>query len=447
MRDYRGHRDFGSSLLLGCTQQMHRLIAIMTIDTSTTVAIAHLDDVAINGSSASKSAGIVSLDYSAGPRVTCTKSREGYNLHNWKRRIAQGKNATTYFRASESSYSCLPSEQHVAGIVQAPPLSQATPYWRNSNGIWHHGIASIPALPPLGDQTKASNIAATKFTKKLESTMTAFQGGVFMGELMETLHMIRNPAKALRQRIEDYTQTLRKHRGRLMRTPSSNRLRFLSDTWLEYAFGWAPLLHDLDDARHVLDKRQNQLLQTLQPVHAVGRVQSTSFAPASQTTNSLNIFCTNRATFDTLQVYSGAVKSVADASNLIDSSAMGMSARNFFPTLWEVMPYSFMIDYFSNIGEVIQGWSNQTVSLAWGRDSKVRSTTYESTGVYFKTSLPVTWWNITIGGKTIARNKVVSRDAMLTAPVPSIQFELPGFGRKWINLSALATARNELRFR
>jgi hypothetical protein len=113
------------------------------------------------------------------------------------------------------------------------------------------------------------------------------------------------------------------------------------------------------------------------------------------------------------------------------------------------MPYSFLIDYFTNVGDVLEAWSNQTVQLAWGRQTQRRSTVVESQGVFgLKDPLLVqVFEHLVISGKTIARNSTVSRGPLTTIPVPALQYELPGFGRKWINLSALATARRSLRFR
>lgn len=375
---------------------------------------------------------------------TYSSTKTGVQMRDWKRRIAMGRNATTSFSGSESYYSSAPALLNVYGSTTNPVQNAAL---RKSATKWSHDINTIPALPASGDVTTATNIAAARFNKQVSDVLSAFQGGVFLAELRETLHMIRHPAQALRERISDYTQYLTLKRRRYMRRPPVNRLKFLSDSWLEYSFGWSPLLNDLDSARNVLDKRANQLVQELVRVGGTHKVESASFWTGDWLVGSANWRSDNRTFASTQVVYSGAVSSRASGSKLLTMSALGLSPRAFVPTLWEAMPYSFLIDYFSNVGDVLEAWSNQTADLAWGRKTVRRSQTNESGRCRYTGGLAVILDLSIDSGKTIARNKTVTREPIDQSPMPALQFELPGFGRKWINLSALATARRSLRFR
>jgi hypothetical protein len=359
-----------------------------------------------------------------------------------------GRNATTAFSGDISTWDSIPARQDIWGNTTGTP-TVGTAADRKASCQWSHGISSVPAPPPASDQTQADNIASTKFYKALEGTMTAFQGGVFLGELKEALHMIRNPAQSLRRQISNYTDYLKRNRGKMMRKPKNNRLQWLSDSWLEYAYGWAPTLNDLDSASKYLDKRANQLVQELVPIYAVGFVESTQFVQASKVVGVTNIYTINRYSYRTHRVYAGAVSSRAAGSTLMSMDSLGLSPRSFVPTLWEVMPYSFMVDYFTNVGDVLSAWSNQNVGLAWGRSTLRRSTEVESGPVYPTPSglLARLYEHFVFEGKTKARKTLVNRGPISSVPIPSLQFELPGFGTKWINLAALATARQELRFR
>lgn len=374
--------------------------------------------------------------------VTCTRSRDGRSLPDYRKRIATGRSATTPFTGTRNEYASLPCIfNYYINTVSAG----STAGRRKAAFKWSHGIVS-PALPSSADMAKAENIAATKFYKELDRVVTAFQGGIFLAELRETLHMIRNPAKALRQKVQDQFGHLSRHRGRLMRQNPGNRLKFLSDTWLEWSFGVKPLLNDLDDARQVLDRRQNQLLQELIRVSGSGTVESAGFYNGTYVSGIINVVCGNTIKYTTSHRYIGAVSSRASGSKLLTMSALGLSPRAFVPTLWEAMPYSFLIDYFSNVGDVISAWSNQSVGLAWGQSTVRRSTEVESTRVYSLANFAYTYEKALNDGKTKARNKTIGRSVIGSVPIPTLTFELPGFGNKWINMSALLTARKSLRF-
>lgn len=376
--------------------------------------------------------------------ISCPRSKTGIQLPDWKHKVAQGLNATTPFSAVASEYSTSPATENVFGTtVVGNPNG-----FRKAAAKWSHGISSIPADPPGSDMTQATNIAATKFYKALEQTMTAFQGGVFLAELRETLHMIRNPAKSLREGIRKAIDYLGSHRGRMMRRPKSARQKFLADTWLEFSFGWSPLLSDLNEAKNVLDRRQNQLLQELIPIVGVGTKESVTFGFNSFSNGIVNMLAEIRATYRSQKIYAGAVSSRAAGDTLLSMDALGMSPRSFVPVLWEAMPWSFMIDYFTNVGDVLSAWSNQTTKLAWGRETARTVSTYESTAVPKLPPLFVVQvyeYSMT-SGKTTARKRTVQRNYISYVPVPALQFELPGFGRKWLNIAALADARRSLRF-
>lgn len=52
----------------------------------------------------------------------------------------------------------------------------------------------------------------------------------------------------------------------------------------------------------------------------------------------------------------------------------GFNWNEFLPTIWELIPYSFLIDYGTNIANVVCGWFTDTSGLGWcyrGTEQKV----------------------------------------------------------------------------
>lgn len=295
------------------------------------------------------------------------------------------------------------------------------------------------------EEQRALEAARTEFAKKVDQVMTQFSGGTFLAELRETLHMIRNPAKKLRYGVGLYLDAIQKNGKRLKRQPFRAREKWLSDTWLEYSFGWAPLLNDLDDARQYLQRRQDVLAREVRTVKGVaGRNALRAEANQNWVAGNATVTCRERRVDNYVATLRGGVLCSALGRDLISQSALGLSARSFVPTLWEVIPWSFLIDYFTNIGDVITAWSNRNVDLAWGCQTLYRERKADFIDQRGTNSLVKVVEAKLIPSSQIMKSTYFSRSAFENSPVPSFNFELPGFGVKFINIAALAGARTRI---
>lgn len=370
--------------------------------------------------------------------IAFADSRLGQSMPGWRRRIAQGRNATTPFSGVRQNSQGTPCDARVYGATINPPTLAS---YRKRRTVWNFTQVPIPNLPPLADYQNADAIARQRFYKSLESTATLFQGGVFLGELKETLQLLASPAKTLRRRLDGYLNDVKKRRRG---TPKS-KTSMLADKWLEHSFGWQPLLNDIDSANKYLDRRSEQLLQTLVRCKGYGKVETTAFAPEFTGNGVLAIRCLKRFTNQSTQYYAGALSSTASSQKVMNIDSLGLSPRSFVPTLWEILPWSFAIDYFSNIGDVISAWSNQTIDLAWGSSTARRISKVDITSVTSSPqNLAVVFEQSLFGGNWQALHKSVGRSPISSVPLPSIKFEIPGFGRKWLNLAALGASRRLL---
>lgn len=369
----------------------------------------------------------------------------GDKLPGWKSRIQQGLNATTSASGVKYTVNSLGSFDNKVFLYTSPSKTPSSA--RRSRVIGPNSInfgltGSTPA------QTTTLNEARTRFAKKVEQTMTLFSGGVFLGELRETLRMIRNPGKALRDGVSGYLNNLRKNRRRLMKMPRQSRQRAIQSSYLEFTFGVQPAISDLESASSYLERRQEQLFKELQVVQAFA--QNRFMHPDAATFFGSGVGRVNfrrRNWREHTVVLAGAVSSRASSPLLLNSSSLGLSLRSFVPTVWELLPWSFVADYFTNIGDVLAAWSNQYVRLAWGRETVIDRSIVD---LYDQKPHPLDP-SYTIQDNSFTpclfstEVKSFTRTPITNTPVPDIMFEIPGFGRKWINLAALATARRSLR--
>jgi hypothetical protein len=128
----------------------------------------------------------------------------------------------------------------------------------------------------------------------------------------------------------------------------------------------------------------------------------------------------------------------------------GLRFRDFVPALWEWIPYSFLVDYFTNIGDIIEAASFPKSDLAWCartyRNTAVRDGSRMTCRVTSSNAYPLTGYtrlDAFYPSSIIIRRKYVSRAAFVGSFVPSFQIEIPGSRgfKKYLNIGALALSR------
>lgn len=397
------------------------------------------------------------VDYSAvynGPEISGSTVNginfssydHGARLDNWKYLVRHHSNATSTRYAIRRRYRGGDGFHETTGYFYANLALPRVKGYTNCYGrvIW------VDA-PSTGTDTGVANqTALRKFYKSIASARSAFQGGVFLGELTETLHMLRNPAKALRKGLDNYLSAVKK-RGRGKR---GNPLRkTIADTWLEHVFGWRPLISDVKSAGDALNRRLERYQGNFSRIYGKGEedqfIEQNIYS--SNPTEGRNARTWYRRDFINRKVkYYGELRSKATPV-LADADLLGLSWEDTLPTVWELIPYSFLVDYFVNIGEVIQSWSLQNVDLAWaGKSSKVtairrgilRTHSVHSTNVYTN-SMPKT--SICACEPAECIYEYIQRGATGLPDPPSLAFQIPGMSTRWINMSALLASRNKTR--
>jgi len=397
-------------------------------------------------------AGLVGTD-----NISCSRSRTGTTQPGWKRLIRTGGDASTSFTASlnhyHPDYSFLIegarqiNNDYTGTPVGGPVVNAMTGPWMRFSSI---------SNPTTQSDVEADNQALKLFVQKANSVQRSLQGGVAIGELTETLRMIRNPAKALRRGLDTYLDLAKKRAIRASRntnlTPKAakqgNAARHkavkaaLSDTWLENAFGWQPLISDIRDGAKALARLNYYEYPPIESVSARGRSGSIIESSGSTATRGQVRFTSGERTTLTVEVqYKGGVKSVAPHAR--PYAEFGFTPSAFVPTVWELIPFSFVADYFTNIGDILEGWSFQTASFAWkcktvrkmARKESIDPMGFHDTGDANDTGL----YFYFRPGKPSWVRKNIARDRHTGHLVPDFQFEIPGFGTKWINLAALSS--------
>lgn len=360
----------------------------------------------------------------------------GDNPH-WREFIKQHRDATTPASGSRTTISLANGTAY-----------RRRKYFGNPNVIIYEQATGhlypgfpIPPSPDGQSESHADTQARLKFLQQYRSRRTAFQGGTFFGELRETLEMLRSPTKALRKGIDQYAKAARRAASKAGRLPKK-RNSALVDTYLEYSYGWRPLFGDIQDAAELVRHSQRTYLEDMNAEYRENT--AVDLGTFTEQENALAWKGQQRTEYSVSVRYKGAV--LAETPEPSFAEFVGFSPSNFVPTVWNLIPYSFLVDYFTNIGTVLDSMSLGRVNLAWG----VRTVRKESRFVASGFTANMTPDQYLLSQYVISPDYVASKvsfvrtglAAEVEAGLSDISFRLPGCDSpwKWLNIAGLATA-------
>jgi len=255
--------------------------------------------------------------------------------------------------------------------------------------------------------------------------------------------MFKHPLQGIRGLLGDYMGDLGRKRGRAPKSPGRRR-KYVADTWLEYSFGLKPFISDIVSASEAVSRLANGFV----PAEKVSVTRSAETvvyeSPYGQGTNGFLAWHQSALIKDRtkVRVY-GAVK--LENSGGSYPAVVGLRTDLFIPTLWELVPYSWLVDYFTNVGQIVEAACFNTSRLSyWGativgeREQITRchgDATNPETSGYISSSF--SGGNQTMTTKSFTR---IPRPYLL----PSLAFHVPNKFSKWANMAAVAVQHRRL---
>jgi hypothetical protein len=251
--------------------------------------------------------------------------------------------------------------------------------------------------------------------------------------------------------VRDYVNRLKD----IKRRKKPNRAdwkKYAGDLWLEHAFGWMPFIHDLEDGR----KAFNSLADNRRVIRiSVGDKDMKRSTPSpyvhtfTSTAAYMSLITTYKREDEEIVRYRGAVIGSTATTARDRLARFGFTPSEFIPTAWELLPWSFLVDYFVNIGDLISAGVTNTSKVAYVSKSSTQKATLScETDFNFAALAPFTTlaYSGTVDkGSAIYESKVVTRRSNVGIPYPTIRFSLPGSDMRLMNIAALlATVNNDV---
>jgi hypothetical protein len=205
------------------------------------------------------------------------------------------------------------------------------------------------------------------FIGKIGKAQESLQSLVSVGESRETFKMLRHPLRSLVDVTTKYVRSAGTSYRDIRRRPKPKELaEALNASYLEWTFGVAPLLSDIRNATKAYYNARDEYTVVKRISARVTEDSSSTFdagfyGPFAGMSGNKFIDTKNTARLQYLTyLTSSAPMSPGESPFLRD---LGLTTSSFVPSLYELIPWSFVLDYFVDIG----GYLNRevTVSRNW----------------------------------------------------------------------------------
>lgn len=274
------------------------------------------------------------LTYPMGWSKTITSVREGHLVPGtWR------YNPVTIFSARAS---CEPQDFGSNGF--APYVACWMKAVGFDNGYWWYTTpqGSIPASLVASARIKAAN-------RRLDPQ---FAGLVFFAELKETLGMLFSPIRLGRRLLQrGITKSLK------YRSPQKRRA-YLSDWWLQARYGWIPLASDISSGCDTImlgvERNRTKFYTTY------GSAKLSIRRNLNWTRTDCLQYFGNLVGVKYEETFDYSVRSTHGWEYRLGHetdqwlSQIGVHYRDIPGVIWELVPFSFAIDWFLNVGDFIK---------------------------------------------------------------------------------------------
>lgn len=260
----------------------------------------------------------------------------------------------------------LPVNPHSVTIMETINGPVARLSFIPSTGIYFNQFTTYTALyptpPGISHNTYAEFKALRKLIERAESGIEANIAQDF-AQIGQTTRLIANTCKRLTKavtalkhgNIPNAIDSLWRGHSPRFNGKGPSMSKSLAQNWLELQYGWKPLLQDIKGAMDALKRLQDTSGPLVHRVTATAQVKSNSDSPIISNTGTNGRIGTHSVNSTTTVKYVLRYK--------IEDRFKAFLAQTGFTNpinlVWEVIPFSFVVDWFIPIGpylETLSSW-------------------------------------------------------------------------------------------
>lgn len=285
----------------------------------------------------------------------------------------------------------------------------------NNCGSWVASLADVTDIASDADLQDLVNSAAARIYSSGWDALT------FASEFHKVVRMFGSAKRTLLRIVSDP-----KFRARYLDDLLLNKKN--AKTWLEYRYGWRTLMYDVKDLRKAINNLGKQRARFKDRV-GYGTAGTNSYQASVDA-------ITGACSGEYVQVetswnisYRGAV--VAD----IEPPTFQI---NPLITGWELVPFSFVIDWFITVGKTLEALSFLSLSTAYAAAYGFKCE-IQKDSTYVPGTPVAGYTTVTLSGSASSRGTFTSRTPTSVSKVPSVKVNLDV--SKLIDLASLLRVR------
>lgn len=390
-----------------------------------------------------------------------TGTKSGERVDGWKGKLEKGQVASSPYYLDMTRLVLGKPERHVCGLrtTTLPKqnlLSGMSGYpavhWQGGNTLTH--LAA--------DTVKARSMALSKLYKKLEEERSEMNASASLAEFGDVLRQFGRPFGSLLDAFRRHENRLYFERRRLKGRSSWKEEQFrriAAETWLEVSFGLVPLISDAKALAETMARWRYELSDSPKLRDRI-RARATDLKTALGATSEVTFFSiastgSSKTETEARAQYVVGLKGDLQAdfgSNDRLLELLGFEPRNIPLAVWEAIPWSWLVDYGTNVQQILQAGATITSRVDWivlsetlktTRTSWCRSHPYASAPwsiVYYESDKPSKPEDFQV---RMIRT-TFTRSIPATLGVPPLYFKSPlGEAQKVANLLAVAVAKSK----
>lgn len=327
---------------------------------------------------------------------------------DWKEKIARRQNASHYFSREKHTGDNLKRVLYAVGRSVNAPKN----YYSESR-VWRSS-AQVPSVP--AGLSWVDDVALKKIKSKLGAAQNQFRALVPLAELRETAGLYRSCVKSTNDMLK---ALIRIKHGKVRGAFSA-----ASKVWLNYSFAVSPTINDIGNLCEAIGQHASR-------EDFVGRYSGTHETRGyvtrgnsdSTTIGSIWLVETTpgRMSYTYRVKYTAGVNFTMRSANnygpLADFNRdFGLNMGQLIPTAWELVPFSWVVDYFTTTGALLEDvFSSDAVNTIYLTRSNIFSyefkehfkATQQTSPVKPVISLPKSWTD-SYSGVSIVRTPLTN---------------------------------------
>jgi hypothetical protein len=327
------------------------------------------------------------------------------------------------------------------------------------------GFATNLSLPGAvsTSASKAEAIALGQIYRKVRSEQEHLNSLASLAEIGDVIRQFKSPMKAVVELTHKHLDRLFKERQSLKGPLKQQKTQWkyvVSSTYLEYAFGLAPLISDTRKIAEALAhwNHDEELTKLIRRSKVVGRGEDMAVTQSEDITgvfsSDIRILRSSKDTSLSRSQYVVGLNASLSAnfgSNQRLLDMLGFVPANFVPAVWEVVPWSWLVDYFTNVGDILNAMTTSTASVSWIARTVTSKSIREGVDSYnaVETNKRAAALSKIVNSvqATPAKYKVVrttlSRTQPTTLNFPSLYFQTPSEIGQLANMVAVLFSRKD----